>query len=112
MTKTGGGLDAYGAKAGASQAAFVHEREAAFWLRARRNRLLADWACDLTDENNQAYLKLLLDEDFARWGDDAFLMVKIKNDLMGFGVFLTEAQLAQVCEEFERRVLTELEERR
>lgn len=112
MTKTPGGLDAYGAKAGASQAAFVHGREAAFWLRARRNRLLADWTCDLTDENNQAYLRLLLDEDFARWGDDAFLMVKIKNDLMGFGVFLTDAQLAEVCQGLERQVLAESEEGR
>lgn len=99
------GLGAFEAKGSVSQAAFVHDRESAFWLRARRNKLLADWACDLTDEDNQAYLKLLLDEDFARWGDDAFLMVKIRNDLAGFGVFLTQKQLADVCDGLERQVL-------
>lgn len=88
----------------------MHGHEAEFWIRARRNHLLADWACDLTDENNQAYLKLLLDTDFAKAETTAaadFLMLKIRNDLMGFGVFLSAEELREVCRRFERQAWLE-----
>jgi hypothetical protein len=103
-------VETFGAKASTSQANYVAHSEAAFWVRARRNRLLADWACDLTDENNQAYLKLLLDADFAKVNSTAkegFLMLKIRNDLMGFGVFLSAEELKEVCERFERQAWLE-----
>lgn len=103
-------LDTFGAKGLTSQVNFVNENEAAFWIRARRNQLLAKWACDLTDEDNQAYLKLLLDADFARvstTASEGFLMLKIRNDLMGFGVFLSSAELKDVCARFERQALVE-----
>ena len=80
------------------------------WIRARRNQLLAKWACDLTDEDNQNYLKLLLDADFARVSTTAaegFLMLKIRNDLMGFGIFLSSAELRDVCSRFERQAMLE-----
>lgn len=94
-----------------SQNRFIHEHEMQFWVRARRNRMLAEWACDLTDESNQAYLKLLLDEDFARH-DEGILLLKIKNDLAGFGVFLPMAELQDVCRRFEEQALIEVEDRR
>lgn len=103
-------LNTFSAKGGSSQAGFVHGREAEFWMRARRNHLLADWACDLTDENNQAYLKLLLDADFAKVetrAAEGFLMLKIRNDLMGFGVFLSAEELQDVCHRFERQAWLE-----
>lgn len=111
MTRGPSWLDAFQAKGGASQTAFVRGREAAFWVRARRNRLLAEWTCDLTDENNQAYFRLLLDEDFARRdSDDGLLLVKIRNDLAGFGVFLTDWQLREVRDAFERQAWAEREQ--
>lgn len=94
-----------------SQNRFIHEHEAQFWVRARRNRMLADWTCDLTDESNQAYLRLLLDEDFAR-RDEGILLLKIKNDLAGFGVFLSMAEIQDVCRRFEQQALIEIEDRR
>lgn len=103
-------LDTFAAKASTSQAAFVGNAEETFWVRARRNHLLADWACDLTDENNQAYLRLLLDADFAKVetrAEEGFLMLKIRNDLMGFGVFLTADQMKDVCARFERQAWLE-----
>lgn len=103
-------VEAFRAKGSTSQAAFVGDREASFWVRARRNRLLADWTCDLTDENNQAYLKLLLDADFAKVeskAEEGFLMLKIRNDLMGFGVFLSAKELRDVCQGFERQAWLE-----
>jgi hypothetical protein len=103
-------LDTFTAKGTTAQAAFASQAEAGFWVRARRNRLLADWACDLTDENNQAYLRLLLDADFAKVetsAEEGFLMLKIRNDLMGFGVFLTPEQLKEVCARFERQAWLE-----
>ena len=97
-------IEAFNAKNKLSQSGFVSQSEAAFWVRARRNKLLAQWTCDLTDEDNQTYLKLLLDADFAKvttTEGENFLLLKIKNDLMGFGVFLSTEQLNQVFEHFE-----------
>jgi len=103
-------VDTFHAKASTNQATFVADREAPFWVRARRNKLLAEWVCDLTDEDNQNYLKLLLDADFAKVDSKAtegFLMLKIRNDLMGFGIFLTPDQLVDVCARYERQALLE-----
>lgn len=103
-------VETFHAKGSTNQASFVADRETAFWVRARRNHLLADWACDLTDENNQAYLKLLLDADFAKVeskAEEGFLMLKIRNDLMGFGVFLSAEDLKDVYQRFERQAWLE-----
>ncbi|WP_142847872.1 ATPase inhibitor subunit zeta [Telmatospirillum sp. J64-1] len=101
------------AKGSTSQAKFVNEREAEFWVRARRNRLLAEWACGLTDESSQNYLKVLLDIDFAKAGDhdrEDFLLVKIRNDLMGFGVFLPLSEIRDMLERFEEQARREKSE--
>lgn len=98
------------AKGATSQRDFVSQSEREFHVRARRNRLLADWTCDLTDEDNQAYLRLLLDVDFAKVESaDAmeFLLVKILNDLMGFGVFLPMTALKDVYARFESQARDE-----
>lgn len=98
------------AKGATAQASFVNRQEALFWVRSRRNKLLADWACDLTDENNQAYLRVLLDVDFAKVESEdavAFLLVKIRNDLMGFGIFLPMAEIADVYRRFETQARLE-----
>ncbi|KIL98506.1 hypothetical protein CCC_01956 [Paramagnetospirillum magnetotacticum MS-1] len=104
-------LDTFYAKGATSQAAYRSKDEAAFWVRARRNRLLAGWVCDLTDEDSQNYHRLLLDADFARVSTSAtegFLMLKIRNDLMGFGIFLSPIQLQDVCRGFEQQALLDL----
>lgn len=95
-------VETMNAKGHVAQAQFVSDREAAFWVRARRNRKLAEWTCSLTDEDNQAYLRLLLDEDFARRTNEGILLLKIKNDLAGFGVFLSLAQIEDMCARFEQ----------
>lgn len=103
-------LDTFHAKGLTSQIVYRNADEAAFWVRARRNRLLAGWVCDLTDEDSQNYLRLLLDADFARVSTSAiegFLMLKIRNDLMGFGIFLSPAELREVCQRFEQQAWLE-----
>ncbi len=98
------------AKGVTSQHSFINAQETAFWVRARRNRLLAEWFSDLTDENSQSYLKLLLDADFARIATHAaeqWILVKIRNDLMGFGVFLSTADLQDRLERCERQAWLE-----
>ena len=100
-------LDAKGAT---SQLNFVASQEAAFWVRVRRNRLLADWFSDLTDENVQSYLKLLLDADFAKLESHAaeqWILVKIRNDLMGYGIFLSLEELQDRLRRFETQALLE-----
>lgn len=98
------------AKGATSQMNFIAGQEAAFWVRARRNRLLADWFSDLTDENVQSYLKLLLDADFAKVESreaEQWILVKIRNDLMGFGVFLAMAEMRDQLHRFETQALLE-----
>ncbi len=104
-------IHTFDAKGATSQVNFVNREESLFWVRARRNRLLADWACDLTDENNQAYLRILLDIDFAKAETDeavTFMLVKIRNDLMGFGVFLPMSEIAEIYRRFEQQARLEL----
>jgi hypothetical protein len=101
-------IAAVDAKGAVSQAGFVSAQEAPFWRRARRNRRLAEWFSDLTDAHEQSYLRLLLDEDFARSETDAaerWILLKIKNDLMGYGVFLNDAEMAEVLSRLDARVL-------
>ena len=89
------------AKGLTSQLNFVAGQEAAFWVRARRNHLLAEWFSDLTDESQQTYVRLLLDADFARVESreaESWILTKIRNDLMGFGIFLSLEQLREVAE--------------
>lgn len=84
------------AKGLTSQFNFVAGQEAGFWIRARRNHLLAEWFSDLTDESQQTYVRLLLDADFAKVETreaENWILVKIRNDLMGFGIFLTLEQM-------------------
>ena len=98
------------AKGVTSQVNFIAVQESAFWIRAKRNRLLAEWFSDLTDENTQSYLKLLLDEDFARaesLDKENWILLKIRNDLMGFGIFMTPEQMREVFEGCERQALLE-----
>ena len=87
------------AKGITNQFSFIANQEGAFWIRARRNRLLANWFSDLTDENDQSYLKLLLDTDFARVESheaESWILTKVGNDLRGFGIFLSRHQLRDV----------------
>ncbi|KAF0222856.1 MAG: hypothetical protein FD176_2338 [Rhodospirillaceae bacterium] len=89
------------AKGVTSQFNFIAGQESAFWIRARRNHLLAQWFSDLTDECQQTYVQLLLDADFARVQtreSEAWILIKIRNDLMGFGVFQSLDQLREVAE--------------
>ncbi|OAN46501.1 hypothetical protein A6A04_20625 [Paramagnetospirillum marisnigri] len=98
------------AKGATSQMNFIAGQEAAFWVRARRNRLLADWFSDLTDENVQSYLRLLLDADFAKVESreaEQWILTKIRNDLMGFGIFLTPEQMRDQLRRCETQALLE-----
>jgi len=104
-------LDTFHAKGNTSQSVFQQRNEAEFWVRARRNHKLAVWTCDMTDEDSQNYLRLLLDADFARVETRAvegFLMLKIRNDLMGFGIFLSPEQLCEVRNRFEQEAWREI----
>ncbi|CAA7616092.1 conserved hypothetical protein [Magnetospirillum sp. LM-5] len=98
------------AKGATSQVNFIANQEAAFWVRARRNRLLAEWFSDLTDEDSQSYLKLLLDEDFARVESreaERWILLKIRNDLLGFGVLQSLDDLRDRFQRFERQAWLE-----
>jgi hypothetical protein len=98
------------AKGVTSQFNFIAGFEAAFWVRARRNHLLAEWFSDLTDESQQTYVKLLLDADFARMETretENWVLTKIRNDLMGFGIFLSMEQMREVAERCRQRAWQE-----
>ncbi|OAN51480.1 ATPase inhibitor subunit zeta [Magnetospirillum moscoviense] len=98
------------AKGATSQVNFIANQEAAFWVRARRNRLLAEWFSDLTDADSQSYLKLLLDEDFARVESheaERWILLKIRNDLLGFGVVQSLDDLRDRFQRFERQAWLE-----
>ena len=102
------------AKGITSQFSFVAGQEEAFWLRARRNHLLAEWFSDLTDESQQTYVRLLLDADFARVETreaEKWILVKIRNDLMGFGIFLGMEQMREVADRCWKQAVLERQHR-
>lgn len=84
--------------------AFVSDQERAFRRRAGRNRRLAEWACDLTGEDGQAYRRILLDAEFAR-NETAFaewfVLEKIRNDLAGYGIKMPAGSLEDVARRLE-----------
>lgn len=88
------------AKGVVSQLNHVSKSEEDFWKRAARNKKLATWFSSLADSSEESYLKLLLDEDFAKVEShkaEEWILHKIKNDLMGYGIFLTEDQIKSLA---------------
>ena len=76
---------------------FAHDEELRFRVRARRNRLLGQWAArlmGLSDAEADAYAKDVIRADFEEAGDEDVIR-KVLGDLTGAGVDCDEAKVRE-----------------
>ena len=89
---------------------FEHDQELAFKVRARRRRLLAEWAAQqlgLAGAAAEAYVKELTELGFHR-GGDAEEIAHIARDLSAKGVTVDEARVRLQAEHCEREAKKQL----
>ena len=76
------------------EARFKHDQELQFKVKARRNRLLGQWAAErmgLSGDAAQAYAKAIVDAEFH--GGDRHVVDKLVADLAAAGQGATQAQV-------------------
>jgi hypothetical protein len=78
------------------EAEFKRNQELQFRVNARRNKLFGLWAAGhlgiAAGEDAEAYARTVVDADFERPGDGD-VIDKVRNDLAGKGIEMSEAQL-------------------
>ena len=81
---------------------FQHDQELAFKAKARRNKLLGQWAADqlgLTGDAREAYAREVAAADFEKPGDED-IVGKVAGDFARKGVKLDAARLRAELERF------------
>ena len=79
----------------AFEAKFAHDKDMAFRILARRNRLLGEWAgqrMGLTEVEGDAYAKEVIRAEFEEAGDEDVIR-KLLGDLTAAGVEIDEATI-------------------
>jgi hypothetical protein len=77
------------------EAEFKRNQELAFRVNARRNKLFGLWAAEqlgMPADQHDAYARTVVEADFEKPGDGD-VIEKVRSDLAGKGVVLTEPQL-------------------
>jgi hypothetical protein len=79
---------------------FVHDREQEFRARARRNRMLGEWAARLMGlENIDDYAKAVVKSEIDQPADEDVLR-KVSQDLMGSGLSVPVSEINSKMDEF------------
>lgn len=89
---------------------FAHDEELRFKAMARRNKLLGLWAAEKLGKSGaeaQDYAKAVVLADFEEAGDGDVLR-KVRGDLEGAGISLTDAQLRVTMEDLMVRAIEEI----
>lgn len=96
-------LSTMGAKRATSEYQHVAAAEESFYIRARRNKLLAQWVCHTTNRSidSAKYLIELIDADLDHGIDDNLMIQKITSDLKLFGVHYSNDEMRKLLSSFE-----------
>jgi hypothetical protein len=81
---------------------FQHDQELAFKAKARRNKLLGQWAADqlgLTGDAREAYAREVVTADFEKPGDED-IVGKVAGDFARKGIKLDAARVRAELERF------------
>jgi len=96
------------------EAEFKRNQELQFRVTARRNRLFGLWAAGrlgiAAGDEAEAYARAVVDADFEKPGDSD-VVEKVRTDLAGKGIELTEAQLRVELERAATEAKRQLTER-
>ena len=85
----------------AAESKFARDEEAHFLARARRDKLVGQWAggkLGLSPADTEAYGKALVLVDLEHYGDDD-IIAKLKADFTAKQIAVTENQIIQVLQE-------------
>lgn len=70
---------------------FMHRQASDFRLRARRNKLLAQWAAPKLGRDPVEYLRYVIDADFTDGDKDDAIITMLLNDFGKYGIAVDEA---------------------
>lgn len=90
---------------------FAHDQDLKFKAEARRNKALAEWAgvkMGLSGAALEDYVKAVRKADLAEKGDDDVFR-KVKADLAGQGLNVSDADLRKAMGDFLAKAVSELE---
>lgn len=90
---------------------FAHDQELKFKAESRRNKMIGEWAAEQLGLSGDAvadYVKEVRRADFEEAGDDDVFR-KVKADLEGKGVSVTDADLRAKMDEFLAEAVHQIE---
>lgn len=91
---------------------FAMDQELQFKAESRRNKMLAEWACEKMgisgDDDVAAYVKEVRKADFEEAGDDDVFR-KVKADLEAKGAGVSDEELREAMNTFLAKAVTDLE---
>jgi len=92
----------------AFEAKFIQDEELNFKLRARRNKLVGEWAADkINKSGDEDYIKSVRESDLEKPGDDD-IIDKIFNDFQELNLNITRDDIIKKLQESESEVKKQL----
>ncbi|PPR48492.1 MAG: hypothetical protein CFH15_01646 [Alphaproteobacteria bacterium MarineAlpha5_Bin5] len=92
----------------AFEAKFIQDEELNFKLRARRNKLVGEWAADkINKSGDEDYIKAVRESDLEKPGDDD-IIDKIFNDFQELNLNITREDIIKKLQESESEVKKQL----
>ena len=92
----------------AFEAKFIQDEELNFKLRARRNKLLGEWAAEqINKSGDENYIKAVRQSDLEKPGDDD-IIDKIFNDFQELNLNITREDIIKKLQESETEVKSQL----
>ena len=92
----------------AFEAKFIQDEELNFKLRARRNKLVGEWAADkINKSGDEDYIKSVRESDLEKPGDDD-IIDKIFNDFQELNLNITREDIIKKLQESESEVKKQL----
>ena len=92
----------------AFEAKFIQDAELQFKLKAKRNKLIGEWAAEIMQKDNRSdYIKEVRESDLEEPGDEDIIR-KLLDDFKNFGHILTREDLIVKFEEFENKAKEQL----
>ena len=92
----------------AFEAKFIQDEELNFKLRARRNKLVGEWAADqINKSGDENYIKAVRESDLEKPGDDD-IIDKIFKDFQNLNLNITREDVIKKLQELETEVKSQL----
>jgi len=92
----------------AFEAKFIQDEELNFKLRARRNKLVGEWAAEqINKSGDENYIKAVRQSDLEKPGDDD-IIDKIFNDFQELNLNITREDIIKKLQESEKSVKSQL----